>query len=154
MAEEVVSDVFYKLLKQNQRLRDIKDISFYLFKAVKNQSISALRNPRKNILIESIVNEDDYLISSPYNADNQIRDMEMQQIMNEVVNKLPVQRQMVFRLTRDEGLSFDEVAELLDISPRTAETHLGLAVKDLCTSLKEHIQNQRHHSKIRKIFPR
>ena len=51
---------------------------------------------------------------------------------------MPPKRQMVFKLIKDEGMSQKEVAELMDISARTVEVHLKLAVKDVRKIIKDH----------------
>lgn len=153
LAEEVVSDVFYKLLNR-KKSNHIEDISFYLFRATKNQSITILQKQNRNSIIETLANEDDYLIKSGQNPEKDLQDSEVQHLLKKAIDNLPSQRRMVFKLIREEGLNYHKVSELLGISPRTVETHMSIAIKDLCETLKEYLENQRQHAKIRKIFPR
>jgi RNA polymerase sigma-70 factor (family 1) len=131
-AEEIVSDVLYKLLTRGKRLEGIDNINYYLYNAIKNQCITFLRdkNPMK---IESD-SHDDFFIG-PVDPENQLVGQENLSWVEKKVNNLPARKQLVFRLVREEGMTFKEVGDLLDISPRTVETHLGLAIKDLCQSL-------------------
>jgi len=48
---------------------------------------------------------------------------------------MPEKRQEIFRLSREEGLKYREIAEKLDISIKTVETHMGLAIKTLRNKL-------------------
>jgi RNA polymerase sigma-70 factor (family 1) len=141
-AEEVISDVFYKLLTNNKELREIKNIGYYLYKAVKNQSLTFLRDQKNKISFGPITQEEDYFIAGTSDPENQLIDKESLLLVEEAVNKLPAQRQLVFRLIREEGMNYKEVADLLNISPRTVETHLGLAIKDLCQLLKLYIHSK------------
>jgi len=81
-------------------------------------------------------------------------DQNIYKLLKGAIDKLPAQRQLVYRLVREDGLLLEEVAELLSLSVRTIEKHLELAIKELCQHLKVHLQDQRQHPKIRKIFPR
>jgi RNA polymerase sigma-70 factor (ECF subfamily) len=153
-AEDVVSDVFYNLLKEKKRLKDIKRIEAYLYQAVKNKSLSWLNDQKNFSSLKNIEQPEDYIIEESDYSELFFVDREMNQILENAVSKLPVQRQMVYRLIREDGLFVEEVAELLNLSKRTIEKHLELAVKELCKNLRIYIENQRQHPKIRKIFPR
>ncbi len=151
-AEDVVSDVFLKLLKNKQRLLAIRNINYYLFRSVKNQSLTFLRDEKKNNAMKPIQEVNDYLIPDHEDPEHEMMDKEAQLSFEEAIEKLPAQRKLVFKLVREEGLNYTEVGELLDISPRTAETHMGIAVKNLCQALSDHLQEYNQHPKVRKIF--
>ena len=153
-AEEVVSDVIFNLLKDKKRLKKIEKINAYLYKSVKNKSLSWLRDQKKNLKFESIEQAEDYIIDESDNIVMLPVDQEVYKLLDSAVSKLPAQRQMVYRLVREDGLLKEEVAELLALSIRTIEKHLELAIKELCQHLREYLQDQRQHPKIRKFFPR
>ncbi len=153
-AEEVVSDVIYNLLKNKSKLADIERINAYLYKSVKNKSFTWLRDKSKIVNFTSIEEAEDYIVDEiPTNFILPV-DKDLYHLLESAVKKLPAQRQMVYRLVREDGLLIEEVAELLIISKRTIEKHLELAVKDLCLHLKAHLEDQRQHPKVRKFFPR
>ncbi|MEQ6118788.1 sigma-70 family RNA polymerase sigma factor [Reichenbachiella sp. MALMAid0571] len=153
-AEEVVSDVIYNLLKDKNRKKHIDRVNAYLFQSVKNKSLNWLRDRKKNENFDSIEQVEDYIIEESEILDIEPGDLEVFQLLEDCISQLPTQRQMVYRLLREDGLFLDEVAELLNLSKRTVEKHLELAVKELCQQLKSYLQDQRHHPKIRKLFPR
>ena len=153
-AEEVVSDVIYNLLKDKNRLGSIERINAYLFQAVKNKSLSWLRDQKKNLKFERIEQAEDYVLEVSDGLEMLPMDRNVYELLESAVEKLPDQRKMVYKLIREEGLLLDEVAALLSISDRTVEKHLELAIKELCHHLKGYLQDQRQHPKIRKIFPR
>lgn len=153
-AEEVVSDVFYKLLKDKDKQKNIQKMSSYLFQSVKNKSLNWLRDQKKNVKTDNIEKLKDYAIGESEELNVFPGDEEIFQILEDKIQQLPTQRQMVYRLLREEGLLIGEVAELLSLSGRTVEKHLELATKGLCEELKEYLQNQRQHPRIRKMFPR
>lgn len=153
-AEEVVSDVIFNLLRDKERLKSISRINAYLYQSVKNKSFSWLRDQKKNQNFESIEQVEDYIIDESDSISILHKDQDIHDLLERTVIKLPTQRQMVYRLIREEGLFIEEVAELLALSKRTIEKHLELAIKELCQHLKSHLENQRQHPRIRKIFPR
>ena len=153
-AEEVVSDVIFNLLKEKNRKKNIKRISSYLYQSVKNKSLNWLRDQKKNENYDSIEQIEDYIIEEVGYLDIEPKDREIFQLLEESISQLSTQRQMVYRLLREERLLLDEVAELLNVSKRTIEKHLELAVKELCQRLKPYLEDQRQHPKIRKMFPR
>lgn len=153
-AEEVVSDVIFNLLKEKNRKKNIKRISSYLYQSVKNKSLNWLRDQKKNENYDSIEQIEDYIIEEVGYLDIEPKDREIFQLLEESISQLSTQRQMVYRLLREERLLLDEVAELLNLSKRTIEKHLELAVKELCQRLKPYLEDQRQHPKIRKMFPR
>ena len=57
----------------------------------------------------------------------------------EAVAALPPKRQSVFRLVREEGLSYAEVAEVMHLSPQTVANHMSLAISDLRKALRHHL---------------
>lgn len=153
-AEEVISDVFYNLLKDKNRFKDIRRINAYLYKSVKNKSLSWLKEQKRNLNFESIEQAEDYIVDESCTNGFLPINQDIDEILERAICKLPVQRQMVYRLIREDGLFIEEVAELLNLSKRTIEKHLELAVKELCQHLKVYLEDQRQHPKIRKIFPR
>ena len=153
-AEEVVSDVIFNLLKDRKRLKSIERINAYLYKSVKNKSLSWLRDQKKNLKLESIEQAEDYIIDESDSIVMLPVDQDVYKLLDSAVSKLPAQRQMVYRLIREDGLLKEDVAELLALSKRTIEKHLELAIKELCQHLRAYLQDQRQHPKIRKFFPR
>ncbi len=153
-AEEVISDILFNLLKNKRKLKNIERINAYLYQSVKNKSLSWLRGQKKNLNFESIEQADDYIIDESGGYDMSPIDQDISELFENAVCKLPAQRQLVYRLIREDGLYIDEVAEILNLSTRTIEKHLELAIKELCQSLRKFLQDQRQHPKIRKIFPR
>ena len=154
IAQEVVSDVVYNILKDKSRMYAIDNINGYLFKAVRNKSLHRLNGQNRKLTSQSIEEVQDYLVQQPQQHEIDTPHNDELQRLKTVVKQLPKQRQMVYRLIREEGLTINEVSEILSISERTVEKHLELAITGICLELKEYLQNQRQHPKIRKLFPR
>lgn len=103
---------------------------------------------------KSLEDWEDYIIQDVKEYDDTDEVVKYECILENAVNNMPTQRQMVYRLVREEGLRISEVADIMNLSARTIEKHLEIAIAYLCDDLKKYIEDQRHHPKIRKLFPR
>jgi RNA polymerase sigma-70 factor (ECF subfamily) len=128
-AEEIVSDVFVKLWNRRQELETVANLEVYLFVAVKNHSLNYL----EQFSTFRIAPLDDGLaqLSAPTDPEKEMEWKEMNHRLDQEVNRLPDQCRKVFRLIRDEGFRYKDVAVILNISPRTVETQLFRAIRRL-----------------------
>lgn len=143
-AEEVVADVFLKLLGKRESLLAIENFEGYLFKMVKNESISFLRADKRqrtgNVLVDDI---QDYLMVDHDNPEKRMINSDLGVLLQQVVEKLPPKRGLVFKMVKDENMSYKQVGEILEISERTVEVHLKLAIKDLRQALSQYYQENK-----------
>ena len=65
---------------------------------------------------------------------------EVTQRVNKVVSSLPTKCQMVFRLIKEEGLSYKEVSKVLEISQNTIETHMRIALRKIRMDLQHFLK--------------
>ena len=136
-AEEIVSEVLINLLKNRKNLHEIEKFEGYLFTMVKNKSLNFIKQNKKNLGQFSIENLEDFFSIERIDPYEIFLGSELRDLLNKSIEKLPPKRQMVFKLIKDEGMSHKEVAELMDLSVRTVEVHLKLAVKDVRKTIKD-----------------
>lgn len=141
VAEEIVSDVFVKLWQKKEDILLIEKLKVFLFVAVKNQCYNHLR--RHSLWNVTVSPDNVTILSSAYNPEEDMAFRELQHQLNQAVEQLPEQCKQVFKLIREDGLKYKEVAAILDISPRTVETQLFRAVKKLRKVLTEDHNNTR-----------
>jgi RNA polymerase sigma-70 factor (ECF subfamily) len=130
-AEEIVSDVFVKIWNRRTDLQEIANLEVYLFVAVKNHSLNYLE--QYSSLRITPINEETGIAELTNSVDPE-RAMEWKEIlfrMDQEVSRLPDQCRRVFKLIKEEGFKYKDVAEILNISPRTVETQLFRAMKRL-----------------------
>lgn len=130
-AEEIVSDVFVKIWNRRADLEEVANLEVYLFVAVKNLSLNYLEQ-YSSLRITPI--NDETGIAQLTNSVDPERAMEWKEIlfrMDQEVSRLPDQCRRVFKLIKEEGFKYKDVAEILNISPRTVETQLFRAMKRL-----------------------
>lgn len=141
-AEEIVSDVFVKIWNKRAELEQVTNLEVYLFVAVKNHSLNYLE--QYSSLRISPINEETG-VAELTNAVDPERAMEWKEIlfrMDQEVNRLPEQCRRIFKLIKEEGFKYKDVAEILNISPRTVETQLFRAMKRLNEVVGPYIFNR------------
>jgi RNA polymerase sigma-70 factor (family 1) len=134
LAEEIVSDVFIKIWQKRQQLDKVDNLKFYLFTAVKNRCINELNDSKNKGAIN--INDSSIEFRSLYHDPEQ--KMISAEMMNKIrlaVNELPPRCQLIFKLVKEEGLKYKEVAELLQISVKTVENQMSLAFKKIGTAI-------------------
>lgn len=129
-AEECVQDVLYKLWKLKDELYLQKaNLSHYLARAIRNHAFNILdKRHRANLKSEKYQPLPDINTLSPEQA---IIIKELQERIDESINALPAQCRLVFKMSRQDGLSNKEIAQNLSISENTVKSHLKKANKDI-----------------------
>jgi RNA polymerase sigma-70 factor (family 1) len=141
LAEEVVSDIFVKCWMDRQQLQEVHNPEVYLFVAVKNQALNYL----KKFSHYHVVPVGDMEMSSIVRPPDPAQHVERRELffrLNEAISMLPRQCQLVFRLIKEDGMKYKEVAEILHISPRTVQTQLFRAISRLRETLRPYLDQQ------------
>lgn len=134
VAEELVEDVFVKLWQNRAKLPEIANLKVYLFVAVKNRSLNYLKWKSKDIIAYFETYPVDISVSDE-TPESILMTKEMHAKINAAVNALPTKCKLIFRLVKEEKLKYREVAEILNISPRTVDTQLTLATRKIAASI-------------------
>ena len=109
-SEEVVNDVFLRLWEKRHALDTIKSIKLYLFTAVKNGCLNYLRDNKKTEGIDlDSVNTDHFHFT--LDAEQLLLTKELQQALEESINNLPPKCKLIFKLVKEDGLSFNRAAQ-------------------------------------------
>lgn len=134
-AEEIVADVFVKIWQKKEDILHIEKLKIFLFVSVKNRCYNHLRD---HSLWKVTLGTDNFAsLTSAYNPEEDLAFRELLHQLNQIVEQLPHQCKQVFKLIREDGLTYKEVAAILDISPRTVETQLFRAIKKIREKLTE-----------------
>ena len=144
-AEEVVMDVFTKFWKSRKKLPEIINFNNYVYSSVKNQSLNYLNKNR--IDTESL---DDYTSSKMIEyvePENLFLGKELAKDLEKVVSSLPPRCQLIYRMIREDGIKYKEVAETLDISLKAVENQMLIAMKRI-RSVLEVYQKEKSQKRI------
>lgn len=138
-AEEVVSDVFIKLWEQRGKLEEIRNLEIYLRIATKNHALNRISKLGK-VFFTDIEGVTPAQLTSPENPEQQMLSQELASVIDEAVLALPEQCRTIFQLVRQDGLKQREVAEMMNLSPRTVENQVGIALKKIAARLATHLK--------------
>ena len=134
-AEEIVQELFVRIWEKREKIQIDTSLKNYLFRAVKNQSLNYIQhNQIKNQYAQKVIHETEAVKTD----DNNYAEIGLLHKIEESINSLPEKRQEIFRLSRQQGLKYREIAEKLNISVKTVETQMGLAIKTLREKLKHY----------------
>ncbi len=131
MAEEIVQDLFVHLLERNS-LNRVDQLDRYLIRSVKFRCIDHLRHQQKENPIRIDQKHED--IADVTHAS----DEEMDALFHYLVAKLPPKTRTVFLLVRQSEMTYQEVAEELNISVKTVEAQMSRALQKLRIYLKDY----------------
>lgn len=134
-AEEVVSDVFTKIWNNRTSLPTIENIELYLYVITKNHSLNRLLADKRKAHLE--LNEKHYsLRSMNYDPEQLLITAEMFRKVQTAIQQLPPRCRLIFKLIKEDGWSYRQVAELLNISVKTVENQMTIAIKKLAHSIQ------------------
>lgn len=134
-AKDIAQDVFIQFWTQQTSRSSapvIDNLSAYLYVAVRNNVLKWMESEKKFVPIPDLLVQ---LESRRDDADALILYNELRLAFETVVEQLPQQQQVIFRMRYDYDLSSDEIADKLNVSPKTVRNQLGRALSKLKTAL-------------------
>ena len=125
--KDIVHDIYADLWNKRGE-RDIRDIVPYLHTAVRNKIYKLLAKGEASV---HFVKPFENMAVSSQTADSVFDEKELRQLLSLFIETLPAKRRAIFRLRFVEELSTKEISEQLNVSQKTVQNLLGLAVNDL-----------------------
>lgn len=129
-AEEVVSDFFIGIWQRRKSLPELEKPQLYFFVGVKNNSLNKLKANKKRTQLQS----QDWLIdldSVFFNPEELMMSEEFAKKIMVSINELPPRCKLIFKLVKLDGLSYAGTAQLLEISVKTVEAQMAIALRRL-----------------------
>lgn len=137
VAEEVVSDVMLKIWQN--RTSDYYPDTFreYLFTATRNTALNYIKQQQNRFsLLESWAEQLRHELIEDTPLDK-LLETEIQNRYKNIIESLPEQAKTVFLLSREENLSYEEIAVRMGISVNTVKYHMKIALQKLRTGLND-----------------
>lgn len=138
VAEEIVQGLFLKLWEKNEWGHITISARAYLYKSVYHDSLNYLRRQKVHLKYQ---NKTEYSMKDQIDdaADGRFQLSELEQCLEKALAKLPEKCRAIFHLSRFEELKYQEIANELNISIKTVETHMGKALRILRAEMKEYL---------------
>ena len=134
LVEHIAQDIYVYLWEKRETLEITTSIESYLYAAGRYKAINQIRNAKRQQTInEHLGNIRGELDTS---SDTILEIKELQKIIEDAIATLPTRCQQIFRLSREEEMSYKEIAGFLNISVNTVEGQMSIALKKLRTTLK------------------
>lgn len=135
-AEEIIQDSFLRLWLNRDKLAEVDNVKAYLYKYVSNECLSYLR---KKLREERVV--DTFMAKQQNSHNNTVETINLNEVTKIIaiaIEKLPDQRKNIYQLSRRDGKTIPEIAEILNISPNTVKNALVIALKSIRVHLDQH----------------
>jgi len=133
-AEDICQDIFIKLLDLPKIWKDKDKRSGYMFAMTRNHIFNHIKH--KNIerrYQQELIKRN--LITEEFGLEDTLHAKEIDLLVTYTIDQMPQRRKDIFKMSRYEGKSNNQIAESMDMSVRTVERHLYLALSDLKKAL-------------------
>lgn len=128
-AMDIVQEGFIKLWNYRNRLDPAQSLKTYIYRMIKHKALNYIRDHQQDKVPLSnleLVDEQEF---------NPSEDLQTESPLNSALNKwieeLPKRQKEAFKLSRFEGLTHEEIAEVMEVSPRTVNNHIVAALNTL-----------------------
>lgn len=125
-ARDAVQDVFVSLWQRKNDV-EIDSLKAYLRQAIRFRVLKAIREQRSDERLSERLKK----VTAGIISDNPLLFKEQQHLLKELVNKLPEDCREAFRLSREENLTYKQIALQLNISEKTVEKRLSKSLKHI-----------------------
>jgi len=133
LAEDIVQDVFLKIWFQRKSLPELSSFESWICTVARNVTLNCLKKQayewkaRKTWSLERMAPDHTGDLTTEY-----------KELLSRAILHLPEQQQKVYRLARDKGFSYEDIASELSLSPLTVKTHMSRALASLRNYLQKH----------------
>ena len=151
VAEEVVSDVFLKVWINRTELVNIQNIKAYLFKSTYNTSLNYLDEMKR----KNAVSLDDLEVDLGVDLicpETELINKELKSIIEQSIEDLPPRCKMIYKLAKVEQMKYKDIGELLDISVKTINHQLSIALKKIGETIKSYLNEKGDSSGFMVLF--
>ena len=129
VASDIIQEVFMKLWEHRERIAEIQNLEAWLYRVTENKVIDSLRKAAADRrLREKIWSSLQQIVDE---ADQPLASREYEQIIRKAIDGLPTQRKLIYRMNKERGLSYQQIAEELNISRHTVKNQLFTAVQSV-----------------------
>lgn len=134
LVEEVMQDIFIRVWKNREKLPALANFKGYLYVIARNKANTALKQQLLGTEQGSLYALDELMAAPQYSLEAK----ELGAVLDRAVAALPPRRREIFSLHRQDGLTYEEIAQHLNISRHTVKEHMVAALVFLKYYVREH----------------
>ncbi len=134
LAEETAQDMFVKIWEKRASLNIETSVKHYFFRSIRNHCLNQIQHEKIKKQYAKVVLESSH---QDINPDQYYLEVDLIERIEKCIESLPPKRKEIFRLSREQGMKYKEIADTLAISVKTVEAQMGLALKHLRDELKD-----------------
>lgn len=127
-AEEIAADTLLQVWLKRETLPEITNLSAWLYVSARNRALNLLNKPERTNFFFLELTDMDYVLQTA-DPEQDLIFRETLALVNQAIAELPPKCRMIFRLIREDGLRYKEVARILNISVNTVDAQMTIAVK-------------------------
>ena len=136
-ADDIVQDVFIKLFENLNNIHNKQSIQFWLFKTARNEMMSFLRNTKNKKFITEAVDIEDFEIENKISLADEIENTELKKLILDELEVMNEDFSEIFILKEYSGLSYKEIASLLEIDEELVKSRLYKARQKLINKISK-----------------
>lgn len=129
-AEDIAEEVMVKLWNNRSNLSAIKNLKFYLFVATKNACLNHIQKSNRYI-VDSLEDYRVDVLGITQSPEDKLISDEKLLVIQSAIQNLPPKCKFIFVLIKEDGLKYNEAADLLNVSVKTIETQMSIAFKKI-----------------------
>ena len=139
-ADDIVQDVFIKLFENLNSIHNKQSVQFWLFKTARNEVMTFFRSAKNKKLITNAVNIEDLEIEETQSLAEDIENKELNKLILTELDIMNADFREVFILREYSGLSYKEIASLLEIDEELVKSRLYKARQKLVNKISKLVE--------------
>lgn len=132
-AEEIVQEIFTSLWEGRSNLANVDNPPAYIFTVAYNRSFRYLKKVAADAQLHKTFIS--HVKTTQNDTEEQLGVKETRELIDHIINELPPQRKLIYKLSRESGLTHQQIASQLHISPLTVKKHIVLALRTIRDNL-------------------
>lgn len=139
IAEEIVQEIFIKIWERREEIKLSGSFSAFLYTMARNRTLNYLRNASQRAVIRDELWKNVSLLQEDTEA--KMIFSEYREIVDDIIDHLPRKKRSIYIMSREEGKTNAEIADILGISPKTVKNHLWKIFETIKIQLRPHLEN-------------
>ncbi len=136
LSEEIVSETFTFLWEKRSDIRVTSSVKAYLYKMVQNRSLNYIKHKKIENEYVSYLIRNNLLTAYTYGGGGECDERELEDQIYKAIENLPDKCKRIFKMSRFDHLKNKEIAVKLNLSPKTVERQITIALEKLRNSIR------------------